>query len=163
LASPDETEEQIENRLALLQYTDAIEKEYAASTSYLELFKGTNLRRTEIAIMIYSCMNLDGYTLAASGTYFFQRAGLNAADSFTLTCTNYAISLIFSFGAWYCMSRFGRRNLYIIGLAGTVLIQLAIGGLGIPEPSPTYAWATGGFCYLFNILFHLCNGPLTYW
>jgi SP family general alpha glucoside:H+ symporter-like MFS transporter len=54
LASPDETEEQIENRLALLQYTDSIEKDYAASTSYWELLKGVNLRRTEIAIMVYS-------------------------------------------------------------------------------------------------------------
>jgi SP family general alpha glucoside:H+ symporter-like MFS transporter len=54
LASPDETDEQVENRLALLQYTDALEKDYAASTSYLELFRGVNRRRTEIAVMVYS-------------------------------------------------------------------------------------------------------------
>ena len=107
-------------------------------------------------------MNLNGYTLAASGTYFFQRAGLDPANSFTLTCSNYAISIIFSMASWWFLKRFGRRHLYITGLAVTVFVQLAIGGLGIPEPSPTFAWATGGFCYFFNVIFNICNGPPTY-
>ena len=162
LASPDETEEQVENRLALMQYTDAMEREYASSTSYLELFKGVNLRRTEVAVMAYSCMNLDGYTLAASGSYFFQQAGLDPANSFTLTLVSYSIQICACLVTWFIMRRFGRRPIYILGLGITVLIQLAIGGLGVPEPSPVYAWGTGGVCWFFNIVFNLTRGPLTY-
>lgn len=79
LGSPKETEEEVENRLALIEYTDNLEKHHAASTSYLECFKGDNLRRTEIACMVYSCTNLDGYDIAGSTSYFFQRAGLSVS------------------------------------------------------------------------------------
>jgi len=145
-----------------MQYTDAMEREYASSTSYLELFKGVNLRRTEVAVMAYSCMNLDGYTLAASGSYFFQQAGLDPANSFTLTLVSYSIQICACLVTWFIMRRFGRRPIYILGLGITVLIQLAIGGLGVPEPSPVYAWGTGGVCWFFNIVFNLTRGPLTY-
>jgi hypothetical protein len=74
-----ETEDEVENRLALIEYTDSLEKHHAASTSYLECFKGDNLRRTEIACMVYSCTNLDGYDIAGSTSYFFQRAGLSVS------------------------------------------------------------------------------------
>ncbi|OCF32083.1 hypothetical protein I316_06239 [Kwoniella heveanensis BCC8398] len=162
LASDDESDEQIENRLALLQYTDSVEKEYAASTSYLELFKGVNLRRTEIAVVTYSCTNLDGYTLAASGTYFFQQAGMDASTSFTLTLTSYAIAIVTCLVSWFFARRFGLRPLYLIGLGVTVLIQLGIGALGIPKPRASLAWGTGALCWFFNIVFFICNGPLTY-
>lgn len=81
LGSENESEDQVENRLALIEYTDSLEKHQAASTSYLECFKGDNLRRTEIACMVYSCINLDGYDIAGSTSYFFQRAGLSVSFS----------------------------------------------------------------------------------
>jgi SP family general alpha glucoside:H+ symporter-like MFS transporter len=107
-------------------------------------------------------MNLDGYTLAASGSYFFQQAGLDPANSFTLTLVSYAVQICACLVTWFIMKRFGRRPVYILGLGITVLIQLAIGGLGIPAPAPRYAWVTGGVCWFFNIVFNLTRGPLTY-
>jgi len=81
LSSTEETEEDLENRLALLEYVNESEKKVHASTSYFECFRGVNLRRTEVAAMIYACQNLDGYTLANSNGYFFQRAGLSAKSA----------------------------------------------------------------------------------
>ena len=133
-----------------------------ASTSYLECFRGVNLRRTEIAAMIYACQNLDGYTLANSSGYFFQRAGLSAKSAFSLGLGNYAIGVLTVMATWLLLPRVGRRFLFNLGLALTVAILLVIGGLGVPKPTAATGWATGGFCFLFNIVFHFGQGPLCY-
>lgn len=97
LGSKDETEDQVENRLALIEYTDSLEKHHAASTSYLECFRGDNLRRTEIACVVYSCTNLDGYDIAGSTSYFFQRAGLSVSAPRTLVSVLIHLFSIFFF------------------------------------------------------------------
>lgn len=43
------TEQEIDNQLSLMVHTNALEKSIAAGTSYLDCFKGVDLRRTEIA------------------------------------------------------------------------------------------------------------------
>jgi MFS transporter, SP family, general alpha glucoside:H+ symporter len=45
--TPDK-EREVESALALIKYTTEIEKEETANASFIECFKGTNLRRTEI-------------------------------------------------------------------------------------------------------------------
>ena len=47
------TERHIEDALALMIHTNAIEEEINRGTSYLDCFKGTNRRRTEIACGAY--------------------------------------------------------------------------------------------------------------
>ena len=94
LSSDDETDEQIDNRLAVLEYTNALEKHYTTSTSWFECFRGVNLRRTEISIMVYSASNLNGYDVAGATSYFFQQAGLSAVKSFDLGLGNNAISFV---------------------------------------------------------------------
>ena len=162
LSSADETDEQIDNRLAMIEYTNELERHYAESTSWLECFKGVNLRRTEIAIMVYSSTNLDGYDIGASESYFFQQAGMSATQAFDLGLGNKAIALVTCLLCWVVITRVGRRPLYVFALGATVVIMLVIGGFGIPEPSVKWAWATGGMCYCFDIIFHICQGPLTY-
>lgn len=45
--TPDK-EQQVDSALALIQHTTALENEESGDASFLECFKGTNLRRTEI-------------------------------------------------------------------------------------------------------------------
>ena len=40
---------------------------------YLELFKGTDLRRTAIVCFVYAAQNLTGNLIANQAVYFFQR------------------------------------------------------------------------------------------
>lgn len=72
------------------------------------------------------------------------------------------IAIVASMFTWWTMTKFGRRPLYISGLAATTVILLIIGGLGVPEPSTALGWATGGTCFAFKIIFYLTQGPLTY-
>lgn len=162
LSSANETDEQIENRLALLEYTDQLERHYNESTSYRELFRGVNLRRTEIAIMVYSSTNLDGYDIGTASNYFFQQAGLSATAAFDLTLANYGISIVACCICWWFIARFGKRPLFLFALIAQTAILLGIGGLGVPDPSIQMAWGTGGLCFLYGVIFKLTQGPLTY-
>ena len=75
--------------------TTELEKEADFSTSYWDCFKGTNLRRTEIACVTFLAQVSNGGYFAYSPTYFFEQAGVSSTDSFGLV--NSIISLVSSF------------------------------------------------------------------
>lgn len=71
--------------VAQLVETDAIEKELVAGTTYIECFKGTNLRRTEIATVTWVMQQMCGPVLQTYATYFYLQAGLASSQAFNLT------------------------------------------------------------------------------
>ncbi|RSL39673.1 hypothetical protein CEP54_016282 [Fusarium duplospermum] len=70
-ASPD-MELDNSNTIAMMVYTDKKEQEVVAGTSYMDCFRGVNLRRTEIACAVWSIQNLCGNALMTYSIYFFQ-------------------------------------------------------------------------------------------
>lgn len=71
--------------VAALVETDAIEKELVAGTTYTECFRGTNLRRTEIATITWVMQQMCGPVLQTYATYFYLQAGLASSQAFNLT------------------------------------------------------------------------------
>lgn len=65
-----------------VEQTDLLEQEFEATTNYMDLFKGVNRVRTEITIMVYLIQVIAGNPLIGYANYFFEQAGLNAADAF---------------------------------------------------------------------------------
>lgn len=59
--------------LAIIVETDALEQEMEAGTTYMDCFRKTNWRRTEIAIGVYTIQVFSGIYLIGYGTYFFER------------------------------------------------------------------------------------------
>jgi SP family general alpha glucoside:H+ symporter-like MFS transporter len=72
----------LEAMLVLIEETDLLEREFEASTTYLDCFKGTNLRRTEICTMVYLIQVIGGNPLIGYATFFFTQAGLASANAF---------------------------------------------------------------------------------
>lgn len=70
--------------LAEIVETDRLEQELEAGSTYLDVLKGVNLRRTEIAIGVYCTQVLSGIYLINYGTYFFQLAGLPTDKAFDM-------------------------------------------------------------------------------
>jgi SP family general alpha glucoside:H+ symporter-like MFS transporter len=63
IASSTVTDKEVEETVSMMIHTDNIEKEEAANNkskldSFMELFKGVNLRRTEIAVITCSIQNV---------------------------------------------------------------------------------------------------------
>jgi len=55
LGSKHVTREQLENNVAMIYVTNEHEKQIEQGSSYLELFRGVNLRRTEVAVGAWIC------------------------------------------------------------------------------------------------------------
>lgn len=81
-------EEELANILSMMGYTVRIENEMKTTSSYWDLFKGVNLRRTEITVFTYVvqelCVPLVSYIV-----YFLKQAGIPTAMSFNFGIIQY--------------------------------------------------------------------------
>ena len=76
------TSDDAKKSLAMMIHTYQFELEAETGTSYLDCFKGTDLRRTEIMMMVFGSQNWSGLALGRNPTYFFEQAGVPTSDSF---------------------------------------------------------------------------------
>jgi SP family general alpha glucoside:H+ symporter-like MFS transporter len=72
------------NTLAIIIHTDSYEEINKIGTSYLDCFKGPELRRSEIAGMTFASQAFIGIQFAYSSTYFFQSIGVGTNTSYAL-------------------------------------------------------------------------------
>ena len=80
--------------VALMQRTTNLEMEMFKGVSYWDCFKGTNLRRTEIACAAFLSQITDGGALAYSPTYFFEQAGISAVAAYDIALGGTGIAFI---------------------------------------------------------------------
>lgn len=111
------SDESIHQALKMIEYTNDFEKSVNEGTSYLDCFKGVDLRRTEIVCVTWLIQTCAGATFMGYSTYFYQSAGLDNSDAFSLSLGQYAIGGVGTILSWTLMSYFGRRTLFISGLA----------------------------------------------
>jgi SP family general alpha glucoside:H+ symporter-like MFS transporter len=78
------TEAQINNQIAMMVHTNRMEAEDTMGATYIDCFKGINLRRTEIVCIAFAGQILSGSSFAYTPTYFFTTAGLPTEASFSL-------------------------------------------------------------------------------
>lgn len=132
LTSPKHTSFDADKAVALMVHTNALEKAISAGTSYLDLFRGVDRRRTEIACGTWMIQNLCGSAFMGYSTYFLTKAGMATERAFDLSIAQYAIGFIGTCSSWWLMAKFGRRTLYCLGLFVMFCLLLIIGFLGIP-------------------------------
>lgn len=126
----------------MMAHTIQLERDADIGSSYWSCFKGTDLRRTEIACMVYGIQALIGNPLQGYSTYFFEQAGLASSVAFKLNIGNEAISFVGTILAWPLLYFFGRRTVYFGGLTAMTILYFAIGFAAIPPLSNHSAdWA----------------------
>lgn len=113
--------------IAMMVHTNQLEQAYESGTSYLDCFRGVNLRRTEIACMAWCVQVFFGLPLNGYDTYFFEQAGLSTVYAFDLTVGDRLIALTGTALSWLMLTWFGRRTIYMIGIACNVTLLIAIG------------------------------------
>lgn len=57
----------------MMERTVEIEKQMGGAPTILDLFKGTDLRRTTITCLMYASQNFAGNLIANQATFFFER------------------------------------------------------------------------------------------
>lgn len=148
--------------IAMMVHTNELEKSVAEGTSYLDCFRGVDLRRTEICCMVWMIQSLCGGGLMSYATYFYEQAGLSVTDSFDMTMAQYGLGAIGVVVAWALMPWFGRRTLYISGLAVMCVLLLVIGFVSLGDQDEATAWAIGSMLLLYTFVYDCTIGPLCY-
>lgn len=149
--------------ISMMRHTNELEKAASEGTSYLDCFRGTDLRRTEIAAMTWFTQAFCGASLIGYSTYFFQQAGLSDSDAFSMSLGQYAIGGVGVFIAWALIPRVGRRTLYVCGDLAMVFLLVIIGGLGTIKSGNVGAqWGIGAMLLVFACTYNITVGPICY-
>jgi SP family general alpha glucoside:H+ symporter-like MFS transporter len=64
---------------SMIERTIEIEAHIGGTASLLDLWKGTDLRRTVITCLVYASQNFAGNLIANQATFFFERAGMDVS------------------------------------------------------------------------------------
>ncbi|KAK0752608.1 general substrate transporter [Schizothecium vesticola] len=147
--------------LALIEHTNEMEKQIKEGVTYRDCFKGIDLRRTEIVVGIWLVQTLGGQNLMGYFSYFLTQAGMDAANSFSLSMANSGLGLVGTFLSWFLMYRFGRRTIHFTGLCCQLVILFIVGCLAFGKTKAS-VWAIGGMLILFTFVYDLAVGPVTY-
>lgn len=148
--------------LAMIIHTNNIEQELTVGTSYLDCFRGVERRRTEIACVCFAGQVLAGLQFAYNSTYFFQQIGLGTAATYNMNVGGTGMALAGTFINWFLlMPYFGRRTIYLSGMATLSLLLFLIGFLqiGATGTGPILN-AQAAFTLLWTFVFQLSIGQL---
>lgn len=105
-------------------YTNEMEKQVAAGTTYWDCFKGTDLRRTEIVCMTWIAQTLSGTVVGGLSSYFYVRAGISTQDAYSLSWGQSAISAAGTITSWLVLNKVGRKKLMCGGMVVMFILLL---------------------------------------
>lgn len=163
LTSNGDVDFNAEETVAMMFHTNELEKEIEEGTTFLDCFKGVDLRRTEIVCLAWGAQNLCGSGIMGYSTYFYKQAGLSSENAFNMSLGQAGMGFCGTLFSWYLMSRFGRRSLYVNGLAVLFVILLAIGFTSIPKhDQQVTSWAIGSLLVVYTFFYDLTVGPVCY-
>lgn len=154
----------VDHTVAMMTHTNKAEKYLwdKSNMSYLACFKGTDLRRTVIACLVWVAQQVCGMSVAAWAPYFYEQAGLSVRNALDLTVVIFSVVIVRNFIAWFLLSRVGRRRLYLSGLLALLIVLLAAGSVAAAPPSRDQSWAIGSLLILLVFIDNITVGPVCY-
>ncbi|PLB50651.1 putative transporter [Aspergillus steynii IBT 23096] len=146
--------------VAMMIHTDSIERELEAGGSYWDCFRGSNLRRTEIACVTFAGQVFAGSQFAYTGTYFFEQAGMSPSNAYKVGLGGTAVAFVSTILSWFLMKGLGRRTMYLSGMGLMSIYLLIIGFLTLPKHNNNLVWAQSALCIVWLFTFSLTVGPM---
>ena len=147
----------------MMRHTNELECDLSEGASYIDCFRGVNLRRTEIVCMLFISQNLAGNTFSNYSTYFFEQAGLSGTAPYDFALGQYGLNTVGAFVVWGFMAwGVGRRTLFLCGLCGLALTLLAIGFVGLAPDKHAGALATGSLMIVWAAFYQFSVGTVTF-
>lgn len=151
-----------DDTIMLMKKTNEVEKYLSAGNNYIDCFKGVNLRRTEIACMVWMTQTLCGSPMTGYATYFYVQAGFDAERAFDLSLGMYGMAIIGGMISWFLLPSVGRRTLYLWGTGLIFIILLAAGAVGTRPDSDWVSWTLGSLVILMTFVYDTTIGPVCY-
>jgi MFS transporter, SP family, general alpha glucoside:H+ symporter len=151
--------------IALMVHTTRLEEEEQLGTSYFDCFKGTNLRRTEIACFAFLAQITDGGAFAYSPMYFFEQAGISSTVAYDIGLGGTCIAFCGTVISWFIMSRVGRRKIFLSGFCILVFCLYLIAILAcIPGSTHNNSimYTQAALCLVWLGVYSMTAGPIVY-
>lgn len=157
------TREQCRLTLAQIRHTIQLESHIQSDSSYLDCFRGTNLRRTEICMVVFAGQQLSGSTFAYTPTYFFIQAGISTENAFSIAIASTGMAFLGTCVSWVLLSYFGRRTLYFGGISLASVALLIVGICSAAGGTQSGAsWAQVAFVLIWKLIYSMTVGPICY-
>ncbi|KAF7529429.1 hypothetical protein G7054_g9862 [Neopestalotiopsis clavispora] len=155
--------EEARKTVAMMVHTNELEKSIAQGTSYLDCFRGVDLRRTEIVCLAFMAQPFCGSAMGGTPTYFFVQAGLPTSISFQMSVGGLGLASLGTIISWWLMSVFGRRTLYLWGLGLLTLILMTVGFISVGAGDSTAGnYAQASMMMVWLLTYYLTVGPICY-
>ncbi|ORY27080.1 putative alpha-glucoside transport-related protein [Naematelia encephala] len=144
--------------------TNELEKDVSSGTSFLDCFRGADLRRTEISVISWTCQIMCGLQFANYSTYFFEQAGLATSNAFTMTIVLYACAFVGTVLSWFLLTYVGRRKVFVVGLACLSVGQFLIGALSVVADHGHNGarWGQAALMVIWLFVYDMTVGPTAY-
>ncbi|WAO89924.1 Hypothetical protein NCS54_00732800 [Fusarium falciforme] len=152
----------IDATVAMMVHTNKLEIEERAGVTYWDCFRGSNIRRTEIACMGFLSQITNGGALCYSGSFFFQQTGISADASYGIALGGTGIAFVGTIISWFYISKWGRRTIWLAGFSFLVVILWVIGFLALPKQTMALAWAQSLLCIVWLAAYSMSVGPIIY-
>ncbi|KAF4170046.1 hypothetical protein CNMCM6936_005191 [Aspergillus lentulus] len=157
-----EKDREIEATLAYIQHTTKLEQAETENASFLECFKGTNRRRTEINCVVWAAQTLSGNAILGYSVVFLEAAGFTELQAFDVNISLSACYIIGGVICWLLFPHFGRATIYMSGLTFMFVCMVIIGGLGFAEGSKGAQLAIGILLVICTLINMVTVGPVCY-
>jgi len=149
-------------QISLMVHTNKLELEERQGTTYWDAFRGTNLRRTEIACMAFLSQITNGGALCYSGSFFFQQVGVSANAAYGISLGGTGIAFIGTILSWGILTKFGRRTIWLWGFYLICTVLLLIGILACVDQTKPVEWAQSLLTLVWLGGYSMSVGPIVY-
>ncbi|CAH6720052.1 hypothetical protein CLIB1444_03S03334 [[Candida] jaroonii] len=154
---------QASQKLNFIVYTHELEETSQKWGKYLQCFRGSDFRRTEIAGMVMAGQVLGGNNLMYSASYFFSQVGLDSETTYNLNLAITALACLGTVTLWWISSMVGRRRIYLVGISAMTLFLLLTGILQTPaKDNPDVSWGQVGCVFGWVAAYVLSVSPIAY-
>ena len=136
-------------------HTNNLEQEMESGTTSLDCFKGVDLRRTELCCMVFAGQYFCGPVMCNQATYFFTQTGISSDEAYKINVGQTALGLVATLCSWFfLMPYFGRRRIYIGGMAALGVLLFIIGCLALaPASNKAAQWGQIALVLLWQAIF----------
>ncbi|KZO89629.1 general substrate transporter [Calocera viscosa TUFC12733] len=150
--------------VAMMVRTNQLEIDQSAGTRFVDCFKGSDWRRTEVSCVAWAIQIFCGLPFLSWDVYFFEQAGLASTDAFKVGLAVEGLSFIGVFLSWVFLTWLGRRTIYIGGQLAMCLLMLQVGFLQIATNSGSKDsnWGQGAMLMLWCVVYNGTIGPLAF-
>lgn len=154
----------VQGALGAIHIVDERERENSAGLGFRACFTGTNLRRTEISVIVCLTQQLVGAPLMSYGVKLAVMSGMDIGTALCLGMTVFILCIIGTMGSTWMLRLFDRRSLWVTAIAIEMVILSAVGILGFFERKldESLHWIVFGLLAVFAAVYTLTLSPLCF-